>query len=181
MNSKEYDEAITHYSNSVRLDPEEPTSYCNRALAYIKIKNFEKGLSDCNKAILLKSDYTKAYYRRAVCLMGLSKFSEALNSLLHVLSNAPNNQEVTEEINNLKDKWKAKTNNEDWIRLNIEIDQKVSLAKDPINKEKFTDPITTEEATNTFKKIEIIEEKVQEEEKVSKEISKVSSNYRNEV
>ncbi len=39
MKTKEFEEAIKHYNNSIRLNPTEPTSYCNRALALIKTKS----------------------------------------------------------------------------------------------------------------------------------------------
>ena len=54
MKTKEYDEAIKHYTKSIRLDDFEPTTYANRALAYIKNTEYGKGLEDCNKAIDLK-------------------------------------------------------------------------------------------------------------------------------
>ena len=38
MKTKEYDQAIKLYSSSIKIDPLEPTTYCNRALAYSKIK-----------------------------------------------------------------------------------------------------------------------------------------------
>ena len=102
MKTKEFDEAIQFYNNSIKLDPDEPTTYCNRALAYVKIKKFENALTDCNKAIELKRDYSKAYYRRAVCLMGVQKFQESLDDLLFVLIGAPSSPEVTEELKNLR-------------------------------------------------------------------------------
>lgn len=39
MKTKEFEEAIKHYNNSIRLNPTEPTTYCNRALALIKTKS----------------------------------------------------------------------------------------------------------------------------------------------
>lgn len=39
MKTKEFDLAINHYTISLRYDPYEPTTYCNRALAYIRVKS----------------------------------------------------------------------------------------------------------------------------------------------
>lgn len=39
MKTKEYDEAIRYYNVSVKYDENEPTTYCNRALAFIRIKS----------------------------------------------------------------------------------------------------------------------------------------------
>lgn len=39
MKTKDFEEAIKHYNNAIRLNPSEPTIYCNRALALIKTKS----------------------------------------------------------------------------------------------------------------------------------------------
>jgi lipoprotein NlpI len=39
MKTKEFDEAVKYYNNSLRIDPEEPTTYCNRALAFFRLKS----------------------------------------------------------------------------------------------------------------------------------------------
>ena len=41
IKSKDFDEAITYYTNSINLDPSMHQSYANRALAYLK----KKGIS----------------------------------------------------------------------------------------------------------------------------------------
>jgi tetratricopeptide (TPR) repeat protein len=136
MRTKEYDEAIRFYTNSVNYDPSEPTTYCNRALAYIKKLNYQKGLKDCEEALRLKFDYSKAYYRKAICLIGLKRFPEALEDLLYVLKDSPSNEEILNEIKSLKQKWKESLNSsEEWSRLENGIDQDIENAK--INKYQF--------------------------------------------
>jgi tetratricopeptide (TPR) repeat protein len=135
MRTKEYDEAIRFYTNSVNYDPSEPTTYCNRALAYIKKLNFQRGLKDCEEAIRLKSDYSKAYYRKALCLVGLKRFPEALEDLLYILKDSPSNEEIMSELKSLKQKWKESINAEEWNRLEREIDQDIENAK--INEYQF--------------------------------------------
>ncbi len=106
MKTKEYDEAIKHYSKSIRLDEFEPTTYANRALAYIKNTEYSKGLDDCNKAIDLKNDYIKAYYRRGICYMGVKKFKEGMLDFLYVLNDNPSNNDILNKIEELNKKWK---------------------------------------------------------------------------
>ena len=106
MKTKEYDEAIKHYTKSIRLDDFEPTTYANRALAYIKNTEYGKGLEDCNKALDLKNDYIKAYYRRGICYMGLKKFKEGMYDFLYVLNDNPSNTDILNKIEELKNKWK---------------------------------------------------------------------------
>ena len=106
MKTKEYDEAIKHYTKSIRLDEFEPTTYANRALAYIKNTEYGKGLEDCNRAIDLKNDYVKAYYRRGICNMGVKKFKEGMYDFLYVLNDNPSNNDILNKIEELKNKWK---------------------------------------------------------------------------
>jgi len=106
MKTKEYDEAIKHYTKSIRLDEFEPTTYANRALAYIKNTEYSKGLEDCNKAIDLKNDYIKAYYRRGICNMGIKKFREGMLDFLYVLNDNPSNNDILNKIEELNKKWK---------------------------------------------------------------------------
>ena len=106
MKTKEYDEAIKHYTKSIRLDDFEPTTYANRALAYIKNTEYSKGLDDCNKAIDLKNDYIKAYYRRGICYMGVKKFKEGMLDFLYVLNDNPSNSDILNKIEELNKKWK---------------------------------------------------------------------------
>ena len=106
MKTKEYDEAIKHYTKSITLDEFEPTTFANRALAYIKNTEYGRGLDDCNRAIDLKNDYIKAYYRRGICYTGLKKFQEGMQDFLFVLNDNPQNSELLSKIKDLNEKWK---------------------------------------------------------------------------
>lgn len=39
MKTKEFEDAIKHYNNSIWLNSSEPTTYCNRALALTRLKS----------------------------------------------------------------------------------------------------------------------------------------------
>ena len=70
MKSKDFKEAITYYTKSIEYDGTLAASYCNRALAYLKLKEYDKVITDCNIAISLDPNYLKAYHRR-----GKAKFA----------------------------------------------------------------------------------------------------------
>ena len=189
MRTKEYDEAIRFYNNSINYDPAEPTTYCNRALAFIKKKNFEKGLKDCDEAIKLKKDYSKAFYRRAICLIGLKRFKDSLEDLLFILRDAPTNEEILSELRNLKEKWRETVNNSDeWSRIDKEIDADVERVK--VNKYQFKGDIQKDKekidmkvnvdaksgnniniASGTFKKMKIVEEDTDDSKTVNTTVS----------
>ena len=50
-------------------------SYGNRALIYLRDKKYKECVEDCNRAIELDSEYSKAYHRRgkAYLEMGLAE------------------------------------------------------------------------------------------------------------
>lgn len=54
-------------------------SYGNRALAFLKkkckifiIQEYHRCIEDCDKALAISSNYTKAFHRKAKALVGLS-------------------------------------------------------------------------------------------------------------
>jgi len=51
--SKNFEKAIHHYDNAIKLNPDEPAYYNNRAAAYLELKNADKAIESCNKAIEL--------------------------------------------------------------------------------------------------------------------------------
>jgi tetratricopeptide (TPR) repeat protein len=159
MKTKEFDQAIKLYTQSIKYDSTEPTTYCNRALAYSKVKQYDNAISDCTKAISLKDDYTKAYYRRAVCYMEIHKHKEAFTDLLIVLRDTPDSQEVINEINNLKNNWKNHIGKDEYHNLERVIEEEIEMAK-----KRHKKPVKQE---NGFKKIKIVEETVVENKELS--------------
>jgi len=64
VKSKDFDLAIKAYSRSLEINGNEPFTFANRAMAYLKMKDFKKAVGDATKAIELKPGYLKAYHRR---------------------------------------------------------------------------------------------------------------------
>ncbi|VDM03465.1 unnamed protein product [Schistocephalus solidus] len=58
-----FDDAIEHYTTALRLAPENPLLYTNRALALIKACRFASAESDCSTALALDPRHVKALYR----------------------------------------------------------------------------------------------------------------------
>jgi len=78
VKSKDYAEAVTCYSRSIELNSDEPFTYCNRAMAYLKLKDYKKVIEDSDKALELKPGYPKAHHRRGKAYAALEKFDEAI-------------------------------------------------------------------------------------------------------
>ena len=54
----------------------------------------------------VKKDYSKAYYRRAICYLNMKNFQKSWNDFMYMLRDAPGSNEILTEINNTKNKWK---------------------------------------------------------------------------
>ena len=111
MKTQSYPEAIKHYTYSIISNPKEPTTYCNRALAFYKINEFQKGILDCTRAIDLKNDYIKAFYRRAQCYIEIKKYKLAFEDLIYVINSNNNSAEVEDCLKKTLKLWKQDTGN----------------------------------------------------------------------
>ena len=80
--NKEYEKAITHYTNAIELDSTNPIYFSNRAQVYIEMEEFSKAIEDSDTAINLNKSFTRAYLRKATALFEMphieGKLEEAL-------------------------------------------------------------------------------------------------------
>ena len=53
MKSKDYDDAIEHYTKSLEFFPDEAATFSNRAMAYLQKKQYGKAIEDSNKCLEL--------------------------------------------------------------------------------------------------------------------------------
>ena len=84
--SRQFDEAIDAYSQSIEHCPENEenkahlaTFYGNRAAAYSGVEEFEFVVEDCTRALELKPDYLKVVVRRMQAYEKLDRVDEALS------------------------------------------------------------------------------------------------------
>ena len=171
MKTKEYEEAIKHYTKSIRLDDFEPTTYANRALAYIKNTEYGKGLEDCNRAIDLKNDYIKAYYRRGICYTGLKKFKEGMYDFLLVLNDNPSNNDILNKIEELKNKWKD-FNRDEYSEYLKKMNISLNRAKEGKYTGEGNITYKGEKGKEGFTKVQIIEDTVEDKKENNNNINK---------
>ena len=109
MKTQALPEAIKHYTYSIIYNPKEPTTYCNRSLAYYKSQEYQKGILDCTRAINLKNDYIKAFYRRAQCYIELKKYKNAFEDLLYLINSDNSSAEIETYLTKTLEGWKKDT------------------------------------------------------------------------
>jgi sperm-associated antigen 1 len=80
----DFEEAVLYYSRSVGFLPS-AFAFANRAMARIKLNQFDGAIEDCTKALRLNSNYSKAMSRRAMSrhkkgqyLLAVQDYNEAL-------------------------------------------------------------------------------------------------------
>lgn len=98
VKAKEYQEAVKAYTRSIELNPDEAFTYANRAMAFLKLKNFGNVIMDANKAIELKPGYLKAFHRRGKAYAALNKHEDAIKDFQFILEEEPENKDVNKDL-----------------------------------------------------------------------------------
>lgn len=86
-------------------------------------------MEDCETAINIKKDYSKAYYRRAVCYLNMREFRKSWNDLIYILKESPNSQEILNEVKSLMNKWKTESGNEEYAKIEAELNKEFEEAE----------------------------------------------------
>merc|ERR1712216_938957 len=74
------------------------TCHINRAMCYIKLENWEKGVAACTEAINAGCEDNKAFFRRGKCYRHLGELDKAREELNYVATRDPNDANVQREL-----------------------------------------------------------------------------------
>lgn len=93
-----YEEAIAHYSKAVKLAENESrdlaTYLKNRAAAYLKTKDYDKAIKDCDEVLKMIPEDPKALFRRSQALETLERYEEAYRDAKSVFTVDPSNKAI---------------------------------------------------------------------------------------
>lgn len=89
---KQWNKAVNHYSEAIKLNGKKATYYSNRAEAYLQLGCFQKAEEDCNRAISLDKKNVKAYLRRGTARESLLFYKDAAQDFKHALVLEPQNK-----------------------------------------------------------------------------------------
>ncbi|OQS07804.1 hypothetical protein THRCLA_00201 [Thraustotheca clavata] len=81
FNAKNYDQAIMHYSEAIRLSPNNHIYYSNRSAAYGAINKWEKAEEDAKECVRLNPSFKKGLLRLANAQRQLGKNEEAMATM----------------------------------------------------------------------------------------------------
>ena len=107
FSSRQFAASVTHYTRAIDLDPTNDRIlrilYCNRAAAYKELNKLQEGVDDCTRAIALDRNFSKAYARRARCLMNLKDYDGAVRDFTHASKCDPADRELAREQKNAEE------------------------------------------------------------------------------
>ncbi|XP_041810595.1 mitochondrial import receptor subunit TOM34 [Chelmon rostratus] len=87
----EHKKAIEKYSQSLKHNPTEVTTYTNRALCFLSVKQYADAVRDCDEALMIDSSNVKALYRRAQAHKELKDIKACVDDLNNLLKVEPKN------------------------------------------------------------------------------------------
>ncbi|KYO42163.1 mitochondrial import receptor subunit TOM34 [Alligator mississippiensis] len=93
--------AIEKYRESLKLNQESST-YTNRALCYLSLKQYKETIQDCTEALKLDAKNIKAFYRRAQAFKELKDYKSSIADVSSLLKIEPKNtaaQKLLKELN----------------------------------------------------------------------------------
>ncbi|KAJ4845840.1 TPR repeat-containing thioredoxin ttl1 [Turnera subulata] len=94
--SERFTEACSAYGEGLKLDPSNSVLFCNRAACWFKLGLWERSIDDCNQALSIQPNYTKALLRRAASNSKLERWADAVRDYEVLRRELPDDNEVAE-------------------------------------------------------------------------------------
>lgn len=102
----EHKKAIEKYSQSLKHNPTEVTTFTNRALCYLSVKQYRDAVRDCDEALMIDSSNVKALYRRAQAHKELKDIKACVDDLNKLLKVEPKNTAALKLLQEVQKKKK---------------------------------------------------------------------------
>lgn len=168
--NNKFDEAIRLYTECLQLDPGFRTYnaiiYCNRSLAYMKLRKTTEALGDINKSIELNAGNAKAFFRRGEIKTQLKDYEGGLRDFQQVRQIDPKYPGLREKYIECEKNYK-KASKKDYYQI-LGVDKSASVEDIKKAYKKLALKWHPDKNTQT-------EERKQEAEKKFKEISEAYS------
>ena len=99
--------AVKSYTRCLGYNARNSVVLSNRAMCYLKMKEFAKAEEDCNLALKLDAKHIKSYVRRASARNALGRHREALLDLEMASQLEPHNKQVQSEMRKTRELMKT--------------------------------------------------------------------------
>lgn len=106
----EWRDAAVQYTKAIDNAPEDEKLYSNRSVCYLKMKRYDKALSDANRCCGINPRWPKAYFRQGQALRGLQRWEDAINAFKEgrfMDAANPDWEKEIEKTEDERDKWDA--------------------------------------------------------------------------
>lgn len=90
--------AVKCYTKCLGMKVKNFLAFSNRALAYIKMKDYIRAENDCNCALSIESNHIKSLLRRATARCALCKYRAAIQDILIVIELDPTNKQARTDL-----------------------------------------------------------------------------------
>uniref|UniRef100_UPI0037E8A49C mitochondrial import receptor subunit TOM34 n=1 Tax=Semicossyphus pulcher TaxID=241346 RepID=UPI0037E8A49C len=100
----EHKKAIEKYSQSLKHNPTEITTFTNRALCYLSVKQYKDAVRDCDEALVIDGSNVKALYRRAQAHKELKDAKACVDDLNNLLKVEPKNSAALKMLQEVQKK-----------------------------------------------------------------------------
>jgi tetratricopeptide (TPR) repeat protein len=116
-------EAQNYYTKSIELDSRMAASYCNRALIFLKTKDYDRCIKDASTALRLNPTYVKALLRRGKAYSLQNQLKNAAADLRQALLLEPDCKEASAELSDVLQEMKVHGIKEDHVFTKIAIEE----------------------------------------------------------
>ncbi|KAJ3694270.1 hypothetical protein LUZ60_009750 [Juncus effusus] len=98
FNSGKFLEASLAYGEGLKQDPSNSVLYCNRAACRFKLGHWDQSVEDCNEALRIQRNYTKALLRRAASYAKTERWAESVKDYEALRKELPEDADVAEAL-----------------------------------------------------------------------------------
>lgn len=95
---KNYQQAIEHFSEAIKLVPDKVEYLSNRSMAYLRNGNHEEALKDAEQCVSVNPDWSKGYSRKGAALLVMKNVDTALACYMKGLEVEPDNQNLLDGV-----------------------------------------------------------------------------------
>ena len=140
--------AVKSYTKCLGLKQRNYVGFSNRAMAYIKLKEYLRAESDCTSALSIEPQHVKSLIRRATARNALGKHRAALQDLIDASDHEPSNKQVRLELQRTKEMLRSSVNRAPLVSINTRWSltetttdtMAIDSATVPISQENFQGP-----------------------------------------
>ncbi|OGQ97933.1 MAG: hypothetical protein A2505_09135 [Deltaproteobacteria bacterium RIFOXYD12_FULL_55_16] len=89
LQQKKFTLAIELFDRALKINPHDPSAFCNRGIALLELKRYDEALESYDRTLRLNPDDADAFYSRGNALLALKRHEDALESYDQVLKIKP--------------------------------------------------------------------------------------------